>query len=297
MTIVSMANKDYYEILSHQILNSLSIYPQVEYVIIDIGLEYHQANRLNKIKRLKIIKLKEIDLNYDFYNQLVSTAKKAHNSTIKKTHTLKNYIKYNLLKRVQLNSYNNSFFSEIYFLTKIIAIKKAISKREKYLFLDADAFLINKIDELLDSKVKIGFTSRDTSEYNFKKNQCTVINSGVIYFNNLDGDIEKFLNYWLSYAQSNFEKISEQTSLTRIIEKQLGLDFLYKFDTQAILNTDNNNYLISIFDYKKFNYSKVELGFNKKLNYIIHLKSGRWNRDNLQPFKLYDSKIEHFFKN
>jgi hypothetical protein len=82
-------------------------------------------------------------------------------------------------------------------------------------FLDADAFLVKPIDDVLgraDVAVTL-FAKRD-----FTVNQCSVINSGVIVFGPDRARRSEFLRAWRQACAACHEWLREQTAMVRMLE-------------------------------------------------------------------------------
>lgn len=96
-----------------------------------------------------------------------------------------------------------------------------------FLFLDGDAYIIDKIPELLSDKFSIGITLRRIQDQVFDTGKCRVINSGVFVLNNL-GIIDK----WIARMQKTQERLVEQTALTRLIYNDRAIDDYKEFSCE-----------------------------------------------------------------
>lgn len=84
-------------------------------------------------------------------------------------------------------------------------------------FLDADAFLLRPLDEVLgrgDFDVAVTLIQRPC----FEVNRCAVINSGVIFFGAEPAGRDTFLAAWLEACGRCDEWLKEQTSMVRMLE-------------------------------------------------------------------------------
>lgn len=90
---------------------------------------------------------------------------------------------------------------------------------EMLFFLDADVVLLDRLDEITQSEFDIIFTLRRESEFEFTKDSCQVINSGVIFFGNDQIKRNKFLDHWIKRARQSREYLREQSTLTRMFEE------------------------------------------------------------------------------
>jgi hypothetical protein len=170
--------------------------------------------------------------------------------------------------------------SEMRFFNKFLCIKHFNDTfKENFIFIDADAFLINPIDELLDDSFDLGVTIRRKTELSLSYNNCTVLNVGMLFF---FGGYEKnktIIDAWRDELDITNEVSCEQTALTRL---------LYKAEPD-IYNDQNRTWKIrfescvvriKILPCEIYNYNWVEEfdpERDKNKVKILHFKSGRFN--------------------
>jgi len=86
----------------------------------------------------------------------------------------------------------------------------------RMVFLDADAFIVKPIDDVLARDADVAITL--FANRNFAANQCSVINSGVIVFG---PDVDRraaFLGAWQAACAACREWLREQTAMVRLLE-------------------------------------------------------------------------------
>lgn len=81
-----------------------------------------------------------------------------------------------------------------------------------FLFIDGDAWLLDRVDELRDPEVDICVTVRPEKDQTFGFDECRVINSGVFWLNN-----PALIEAWITEMHNTRERLIEQTALTRLL--------------------------------------------------------------------------------
>ncbi|MFC1926555.1 hypothetical protein ACFLWV_02260 [Chloroflexota bacterium] len=148
-------------------------------------------------------------------------------------------------------------------------------------FLDGDAFLVNKIDELLEEDFDIGVTLRRAGEIERAKvmNVIRNLNSGVIFFKLDSRRMQIFIERWLKLIEERNDSLLEQTALD-ILVQEIGDNIYDKLYNTGYLELDKEQRVkIKILPCEKYNYNWVESGYDIKNNKILHLKSGRMSKN------------------
>jgi hypothetical protein len=94
---------------------------------------------------------------------------------------------------------------------------RRIGGGRRMIFLDADAFILKPVDDLMsrdDFDVAVTLMGNPC----FDVNNCSVINSGVIFFGANCDRRDAFLGQWLAACARNNEWLREQTSMVRMLE-------------------------------------------------------------------------------
>ena len=140
------------------------------------------------------------------------------------------------------------------------------------LFLDGDAFLMAKIDEIWSEQSELAVTVRRNNEINFSYGHCQVINTGVIAFSGTTETRQKIIQSWINTMQGKFEYLAEQSAMTRMVfnhEQAVKQNSVKQFDTQSGV------YSARILDCDTYNYNWIEEGVDPIKNKIVHFKGGR----------------------
>jgi hypothetical protein len=90
---------------------------------------------------------------------------------------------------------------------------------EPLVFLDADAILFEPIDEVFAAGADVTVTLLD-DKHNWERDQCSVLNSGVIFFGPDTGARDAFLDAWWAETKATREWLREQTALVRLLHRQ-----------------------------------------------------------------------------
>ena len=163
---------------------------------------------------------------------------------------------------------------------------------ENLIFIDGDAFLINKIDEIFEDDFDIGITIR-SKEYISRKEKYGLkmaINVGVIFFKLDSKSMQLFIEEWIKQIKITKSMFIEQTALTVLIEKY-NKEIYDKYYNEGFMYLSNKKIKIKTFPCTKYNYSYPGEGFNPLNNKIIHLKG------QIEKIKeiIIEYKLRHFF--
>jgi len=126
-----------------------------------------------------------------------------------------------------------------------------------FLFLDADAVLINTVPELFEMEVDLAVTLRRENEINYEMGNCTVLNSGVLFFGSCRESRKTFLNLWLKKAYETKESIAEQTSLTRLLTEAKD-GHLEIGDTINVQLGKGTSAVIGVLSCEQYNFNWIE---------------------------------------
>ena len=169
-------------------------------------------------------------------------------------------------------------------------LEYAKSCDKRFIFLDADAFLLSRVDELFDNPFDIGVTLRRQSELLFEFNNCTILNSGVIFFNSNSEKAIPFIEAWITEINNTLERITEQTALSRMIHRIKPDIFSNYYQSGILILNDEKQVSVEILPCEEYNYNWVEEGIDYKKVKVVHFKSGRHKQRNAD--KLIDSILE-----
>lgn len=276
---MTMAEDKYVGPLTISIQQALKYYPDSQYVVYDAGIS--SENRA---------KLKQISPNVQLVSWTVRYVPlEVHHSAafvVRKTCG----IVWNELKRVFIkNKINQSFQSlynqrefEIKILNKLLCIQDCNERyKSRFIFLDADAFLINRVDEIIDEPdIDLAVTQRRNQELAYTYNACRLLNTGVIFFLG-DYDTNKtVINAWHDEAlHHTHEAIAEQTALSRLLHKKKD-NFFNHLNTNQELRFGDTPVTVRTLPCELYNYNWIEEFYSDRDRdtvKILHLKSGRFN--------------------
>ena len=146
--------------------------------------------------------------------------------------------------------------------------------RSRLIYLDGDAFLVNRIDALLDEDFDVGVTLRRPEEIVNKQNQCQVLNAGVLVFNGPPTRTEAFLRQWIRRMESTYEYLVEQTALTRLIEDGCPGVFDQYYNREQ-LALPEREVTVNVLPCERYNFNWIEEGVDPDTTSIVHFKGGR----------------------
>ena len=142
-------------------------------------------------------------------------------------------------------------------------------------FIDADAFIINSLDDAFETEFDVGVTLRKKEELKFDIGNCQVLNSGVLFLGKNKVATTGFLNEWgRSVTNTSEEYCIEQTALSRMIYKSLE-DAKNDNHEVRIQRWGNSHVSIKSFSCVEYNFNWVKDIIDCNKNRILHFKGGR----------------------
>ena len=266
-----MAEEKYFRPLKISVSQALKFYPNAYYYIYDCGLSDESKVELEEIStKVRIIPwtVRYIPINRIF----------PKNFQIKKAFGILRNCLLNKVKNPSLQSFLNEQEFEIKILNKLAIIKyHNDTVNQKFIFLDADAFLVGSIDELLNDDFDIGLTVRRKDEISYETNSCRLLNTGVILFLGKHESNRAIIDEWSLESSKTTEAIIEQTSLSRLIEKKLPSFFDYPLG-KHITEIGGERIKIAALSCETYNFNWIEeysIERNKNVK-ILHFKSERF---------------------
>lgn len=273
MNFVTIGDKNFFRTIIFSVRQVKKLYPESKFYIYDWGFTDKQIDKINNHNNTTIIRWEKkfIDLNIQFNNFFQKLG------VVYGINNIKGLIRY-IIKTKSRDNYLNFIKREMKFANKLFCLLDICKKsKENFIFLDGDAFLINRIDELFNMDFDIGVTLRRKREINLEKGNCMGLNAGVIIFKG-GAKNRTFLDFWKSQMLRTNECFVEQTSLTRIIEK-IDKNIFDNYYNEGALTLSDQKIKIKIFPCEVYNYNWIEEGFNKEKNKILHFKGGRHSKE------------------
>lgn len=275
---ITISDSKYFKITEISIRQINKFYPNSTIYLYDWGLNSNDLDKLSSLKNVTRIdwvrKYHPIKINLGFFENLkiflgITRLKGLAHNILKEPQKIGNF-----------SNFSQMIQAEMLFLNKIECIKDFSYKtNHKFVYLDADAFLINSIDELLQQNFDLGVTMRRKNEIDFKHNHCQVLNTGVIFFNGQTKINRMILDKWLEKAGNDQEVLSEQTALVRILEKQ-NKNIFDNYNQTHLIKLENQDFKVRILSCEEYNYNWIE-EFDPKKDIdtvkILHFKSNRFN--------------------
>lgn len=249
INFITVGSKYFYHLISYSTKLLLKFYPDSKFFIYDWGLTHPQKKNLESYPNTILIDW-TINLDKSEYKKI----------------------------KLEKNMYGDSDTSKEYeylFCQKSLCMLDCAKRIKKNLiYLDGDAFLINKIDELFKQDFDIGITIRlDKSVYDISKKLgvLTFINAGVIFFNSDTENIQLFLNEWIEEIKNTTGLWLDQTALNNMISRTNEKIFS-KYYSEGILKISNRDLKIKTLPCSIYNHYEIKEGFNPKNTKILHFR-------------------------
>ncbi|MFX0132102.1 MAG: FkbM family methyltransferase [Candidatus Hodarchaeota archaeon] len=169
---------------------------------------------------------------------------------------------------------------EYLFREKVICILDCARRiNENLIFLDGDAFLINKIDEILEDDFDIGITLRDKDEIK-RGNEIGAIgdiNVGVLFFMMNSDKIQLFIRKWINEINKSKHCWIEQTTLNLMFKEQIPSLYDKEYNIGKF-QVNGSVFKIKTFPCRIYNLYRMDNGFDLERTKILHFK-GRMRED------------------
>ena len=162
---------------------------------------------------------------------------------------------------------------------------------ENLIVLDADCFLINKIDEIFEDDFDVGITLRpkEQIERTNKLGISAELNTAVLFFLLDSKRIQTFIKEWIREIEISKKAWIDQTSLIELIKKRKKT-LLTEYYNVGIINISNIDFKIKTFPCNIYGRYTIEKGYNDKEVKILHFKSERRRaeiRERIRGVKIY----------
>jgi hypothetical protein len=151
----------------------------------------------------------------------------------------------------------------------------------RMVFLDGDAFLTRDVHGILSEDFDVGVTLRRLNEVRDGKNNCQVLNSGVIFFNGSSNKTQDFIEAWIEQMRDTREYLIEQTALTRLISQSNPRIFDGYFN-QEVVSYEGTDIRVRTLPCDQYNFNWIEEGVNPEKTKIVHFKGGRHSDERFQ---------------
>lgn len=231
MTINFMVAGDdkYFYLLRENCAHVKARYPDARVIVFDFGLTPGQAAALGGAG--SNVEIVDWTAQVDDLSQIRETTppeqrrKLAIAVNARRTGFAKRIRKF-MLKRFPASATSRlaetrALWFENLLIQKIQCMKhaSALCAGEPLVFLDADAILFEPIDEIFAEGADVTVTLLD-DKHNWDRDQCSVLNSGVIFFGPDTAARDAFLDAWWAETLTTREWLREQTALVRFIYRE-----------------------------------------------------------------------------
>jgi len=273
---ITMGDEKYIQpllVAAHQISK---LHPQSTYFIYDCGLSQESVSRLKSVSDNIVIShwtLRYLPVKQHYSNSfMLMKCLGMFRDLLLNTFTKNN-------QQRSLDSFIRQYDFEIKIQNKLQIIKFHNDEHQSpFIFLDADAFPVNKLDEVFEADYDIGLTLRPKEDQSDSYNNCRLLNVGFMAFVGTYEINKTLINEWSTWARRSDELCSEQTSLTRLLQKFAPELFQDKINVEMALQ--GMNIKIAFIPYNIYNYTKIELlSVPKDLQNIkiLHFKNDRFS--------------------
>lgn len=274
INFITIGDKNFFPLINYSVKQIFKFYPKAHLFIYDWGFTRSQKLFFQSYSNVKLINwIKRLN-RQSGYEDLI-------------------------FKNKQYDS-NNNFKKKQYLYNQKPLCLLDCAKRinENLFYIDGDAFLINKIDELFEIDFDIGVTIRIDDKILIlarKKGFRAEINAGIIFFNLDSKGIQIFIQKWIEEIKITNQLWMEQTALNNLIV-QSGDNIFVDFYNDGILKIANREFKILTLPCLLYNRYMIKEGYSPKNTKILHLKAseGKMNQERIKEI-ITQVKIGPFY--
>ncbi|MCS3672007.1 hypothetical protein GGQ21_002677 [Salinibacter ruber] len=292
LSFLTIGDDDFFDSIQISVHQARRFHPQASFYIYDWGLTDAQRAELNAASNVeaiidwtdRFVDLPVIDeVDWAIVMQEVE-AKRPSGSLLNR---LKKVIsKYVLFREQHWKSLDekgeSQKQSERNYIQKPFCILDCLERAEsRLIYLDGDAFLLSNIEDLLDRSFDIGVTLRREHEIRRGRNNCQVLNAGVLFFNGSPDKTRAFLDAWIDQMGQTCEYLIEQTALTRLIDQSSPQIFNDYFN-QGTISLGEEDIRVLTLPCDRYNFNWIEEGVDLETTKVVHFKGGRHSNDRFQ---------------
>jgi hypothetical protein len=268
LSFVTIGDENFFDSIWISVQQANCFYPDASFYIYDWGFTDNQRTRLETTENVAEV------VSWDNHIKVSSIEKLAFIRKVKShiyRHLSSSYASPEEIEEARQREQN--------YAQKPFCLLDCLERsRSRLVYLDGDAFLVNQIDGLLQEDFDIGVTLRRQHEIVNERNQCQVLNAGVIFFNSEVEGTEVFLKNWIRRMKSTYEYLAEQTALTRLIEDECPGIF-EDYYSEGIASFSKCNLKVKVFPCEKYNFNWIEEGVDTTTTSIVHFKGERHSGD------------------
>ena len=227
---IVMGNYKYYRLLELCVRHISKAYPEAEIIAYDWGDEQRRSTLAERLHapHMTVVDWAERINDIEWMRRVLPFAMQVDlalrfNARFQRTFAQR-------VKKKLLKVWPSSLFArpsidaglrfENFMMQKIYCINDAAQRvgARKMVFVDADAFVLSRFDEMLQrDDYDVAVTASENPC--FDHNHCTSLNTGVIFFGSDAANRQVLLQAWLNGALECHEWLREQTALARLIER------------------------------------------------------------------------------
>lgn len=164
-------------------------------------------------------------------------------------------------------------------------------------WLDDDAVVANRFDEVFDLEFDIGVTVR--SEYDQRKEQLSALNAGVIFFDTSADAIAAFVRTWLETIDGMaLTKHREQDALSKLV-RQEDPGLYDEYYAASDISVDGTDLTVRTFPCLRYNFRNFKGGIDPDVNKIFHFHGSStltndYNRELIADIR--DDRLSNWYR-
>jgi len=253
------------------------IYPKCTFYIYDGGLNSTTQKELNEIDNTKLIPWSdqaEFCPNSTISATAIRKVEKFSKSNAYLKHVLSDLLGYDF-KRLEAHKLRRHVFFTKQKPLSILDLSQRVDGN--IIWIDDDAIIINKIDELFTLEFDIGVTIRGL--YDEIKKQSKPVNSGVLIFNTSSDNIQSFIREWLGIINElEKSRVVEQDAISTMISQNNPSAFSNFYNKSTIMLESEKVEIITL-PREKYNYCRPHTQLHPEKNKILHFNAGVCEKD------------------
>ena len=180
MNFMTIGDEAFFKTVEISVRQARRLYPDATFYVYDWGFNTEQRTSLSQTQGVEMVDWRERFVDASVLNK-VEWLDIMAGIRSRQWHGLTRAVRQGTAKALGRSRRRLEFEKRVF--QKPFCILDCLGRSANELvFLDGDAFLVNKIDEAFDGTFDVAVTVRRFHEMEFGYNCCQVINSGVLFF-------------------------------------------------------------------------------------------------------------------
>ena len=279
--IIYISDSGYFKVLCISIESLREWHPDISVVVYDVGLSERQKTYLIESLSVRVIEwwpfFRDAPFRYNGLLQKIFAACLYPISIKKRLYIIENLV-YNSLKQ------GTKPTAELITAQKPFVMLHATDMLENHdiLMMDADTAVIGSLSEILETRKIYKILSREKHfSPRLTKGDCRAIYTGLVFIGGSKEEKKAFLHAWIKTMANNYEPMSEQTALTRLLQSCSMNKCHWRSGEIISMQLGENIVPLQLVECERYAAMDEETR-EKRNSCIVHFKAWRHHDENLR---------------